>query len=201
MKYLFKYLGLGVILMFSFYYTEKMSRIVINNSSLVSLINENSKDYNVNPVSALIEDEYIIPGLNGYSVNVLKSYNNMRYLDTFNSYYLEYDKIKPNISLENNKDKIIKKGNPSKKGISLIVKDNQDIISYAKEKEIKITRLVDHHTYDVNFNFEQINNDYEEYSKVEVMLNNSNKNKNICYISDNIIDLCRKNKKYLVEST
>ncbi len=201
MKYLFKYLGLGVILMFSFYYTEKMSRVVINNSSLVSLINENSKDYNVNPVSALIEDEYIIPGLNGYSVNVLKSYNNMRYLDTFNSYYLEYDKIKPNISLENNKDKIIKKGNPSKKGISLIVKDNQDVISYAKEKEIKITRLVDHHTYDINFNFEQINNDYEEYSKVEVMLNNSNKNKNICYINDNIIDICRKNKKYLVEST
>ena len=114
-----------------------MSRVVINNSSLVSLINENSKDYNVSPVSALIEDEYIIPGLNGYSVNVLKSYNNMRYLDTFNSYYLEYDKIKPNISLENNKDKIIKKGNSSKKGISLIIKDNQDIISYAKEKEIK----------------------------------------------------------------
>lgn len=178
-----------------------MSRVVINNSSLVSLINENSKDYNVSPVSALIEDEYIIPGLNGYSVNVLKSYNNMRYLDTFNSYYLEYDKIKPNISLENNKDKIIKKGNSSKKGISLIIKDNQDIISYAKEKEIKITRLVDHHTYDINFNFEQINNDYEEYSKVEVMLNNSNKNKNICYINDNILDLCRKNKKYLVTSS
>ena len=71
-------------------------------------------------VSAIIEDDYIIPGLNGYAVNVLKSYNNMRYLDTFNSYYLEYDKITPEISLENNKDKIIKFGNPSKNNIALV---------------------------------------------------------------------------------
>ncbi len=201
MKYLFKTLGIMIILMLGFYYTNQMSKLVINKSSLVELINENSKNYNIDPVSAIIEDDYIIPGLNGYSVNVLKSYNNMRYLDTFNSYYLEYDKVIPNISLENNKDKIIKYGNKSKKSVAIIVKDNLEIINYAKEKQIKINRLIDYNTYDINATYEQINNDYEEYKKVELMLNNGNKNKNICYINNNLIDICKKNNKYLVTSS
>ena len=201
MKYLFKMLGIMIILMLGFYYTNQMSKLVINKSSLVELINENSKNYNIDPVSAIIEDDYIIPGLNGYSVNVLKSYNNMRYLDTFNSYYLEYDKVIPNISLENNKDKIIKYGNKSKKSVAIIVKNNLEIINYAKEKQIKINRLIDYNTYDINATYEQINNDYEEYKKVELMLNNGNKNKNICYINNNLIDICKKNNKYLVTSS
>ena len=201
MKYLFKTLGIMIILMLGFYYTNQMSKLVINKSSLVELINENSKNYNIDPVSAIIEDDYIIPGLNGYSVNVLKSYNNMRYLDTLNSYYLEYDKVIPNISLENNKDKIIKYGNKSKKSVAIIVKDNLEIINYAKEKQIKINRLIDYNTYDINATYEQINNDYEEYKKVELMLNNGNKNKNICYINNNLIDICKKNNKYLVTSS
>lgn len=201
MKNLFKYIGLGAVLLFSFYYTEKMSNVVINNSSLFTEINKNSSEYNITPVSAIIEDDYIIPGLNGYSVNVLKSYNNMRFLDTFNSYYLEYDKVSPNISLENNKDKIIKYGNKSKKGVSLIVKDNIDIIDYSNMKNIKITRLVDYNTYDKKFKFEQINNDHEDYKKTETLLNNANINKNICVINNNIIDICKSSNKYLVESS
>ena len=201
MKNLFKYMGIALVLLVSFYYTEKMSKIVVNNSSLVKEINKNIKEYNVASVSAIIEDEYIIPGLNGYAVNVLKSYNNMRYLDTFNSYYLEYDKITPDISLENNKDKIIKFGNPSKNNIALVIQDNQNIINYASSMDIKITRLVDSKTFDKNSIYEQINNDYENYSKVEAMLDNNNVNKNICFVSKNIKDVCLKNKKYLVEAS
>lgn len=201
MKNLFKYIGLTAVLLFSFYYTEKMSKMVINNSSLVMEINENVDDYNVSSVSAIIDNDYIIPGLNGYSVNVLKSYDNMRFLDTFNSYYLEYDTITPNISLENNKDKIIKYGNRSKNAVSIVVKNNIDILNYSKEKNIKLTRLIDSSTYDKNTYYEQINNEYTEYKKVETMLNNANINKNICLVNDNIVDICRENKKYLVESS
>jgi len=201
MKNLFKYIGLTAVFLFSFYYTEKMSNIVINNSSLVTEINEFSDDYKVEAVSAIIDDDYIIPGLNGYSVNVLESYDNMRHLDAFNSYYLAYDKIIPNVSLENNKDKIIKYGNKNKNAVAIIIKDNIDIINYSKEKNIKITRIVDTDTYDKNAYYEQINNDIDEYKKVEAMLNNSNINRNICLINNNIIDICRDNKKYLVEAS
>ena len=201
MKNLFKYIGLTAVLLFSFYYTEKMSSIVINNSSLVSEINNNSKDYNVEAVSAIIEDEYIIPGLNGKAVNVLESYKNMKHLDIFNAYYLEYDEINPNVSLENNKDKIIKYGNKLKNAVSIVVKNNIDVINYAKEKNVMITRLIDSDTFDKNNLYEQINDDYEKYKKVESMLNNNNINKNICFININIIDICKENKKYLVESS
>ena len=201
MKNLFKYIGLVSLLLFSFYYTEKMSNIVVNNSSLVSQINDNIDKYNIKAVSAIIDNDYIIPGLNGYSVNVLKSYNNMRYLDTFNSYYLEYDKVMPNISLENNKDKIIKYGNKNKKSVAIIVKNNFEIIEYANKNNINITRLVEYTTYDSKAKYEQINDDYIKYKQVERLLNNTNSNKNICYVTNNIIDICKDNKKYLVESS
>ena len=201
MKNLFKYIGLTAVLLFSFYYTEKMSNIVINNSSLVMEITDNSDDYNINAVSAVIEDDYIIPGLNGYSVNVLKSYDNMRFLDTFNAYYLAYDIISPDISLENNKDKIIKYGNRNKNAIAFIIKDNQSILDYAKNKNIKISRLINYNTFVKDSFYEQINNDIEQYKKVETMLNNANVNKNICYINNGILDICKKNNKYLVDSS
>lgn len=201
MKNLFKYIGLTAILLFSFYYTEKMSKVVINNSSLVTEINNNSNKYNIKSVSAVIEDEYIIPGLNGYTVNVLKSYDNMRFLNTFNSYYLEYDTITPEVSLENNKDKIIKYGNKNKSAVAILVEDNQNIINYSKEKNIKITRLVNSNTYDKLAYYEQINNDSIEFKKVETMLNKNNQNKNICIINNNIIDICKENNKYLVQIT
>jgi len=199
MKNLFKYIGITAVLLFSFYYTEKMSNIVINNSSLVMEINENSDEYDVEAVSAIIDDEYIIPGLNGYAVNVLKSYDNMRFLDTFNSYYLAYDIVNPDISLENNKDKIIKFGNREKNAVSIILDNNMDVINYSLEKNINITRLVSIDNYDKNVSYEQINNDSREYKKVENMLNNANVNKNICIINNAILNICKKNKKYLVE--
>lgn len=201
MKKLFKYIGLSSILLFAFYYTEKMSAIVTNNSKLVMEINDNSNNYNIKAVSAEINNEYIIPGLNGYTVNVLKSYDNMRYLDTFNSYYLEYDIVKPSISLDNNKEKIIKYGNSSKKMVSIIINNNKEILEYVKSNKINITRIVDIDTFIADASYEQINGDYNNYKKLESLLNKYNINKNICYINNSIKDTCINNKKYLVEAS
>jgi len=201
MKNLFKYIGISSVLLFSFYYTEKMSNIVITNSSLVMEINDNISDFNILPVSAEIDGEYITPGINGSSVNVLKSYNNMKSLDTFNSYYLIYDKVIPDISIENNKNKIIKNGNINKNSVAIIVSDNKEIIEYSKEKNINITRLINYNTYNKNVYYEQINDDIARYDDVEKLLNNNNINKNICFINTNNIDICRKKEKYLIEAT
>ena len=201
MKKLFKYMGISMILLISFYYTEKMSNIVMNNDKLVKEIRDSSSDYEISPVSAIIDDLYIIPGLNGYAVNVLKSYDNMRFLNTFNSYYLKYDIIKPSISIDNNKDKIIKYGNPKKNSVSIILKDNLEIIDYALEKKVKITRIVTNKTFNKNAPYEQINGDYENFKLLEKALDNININKNICYINDIYIDICKNNNKYLVDSS
>ncbi len=199
MKNLFKYIGLLSLLLFSFYYTEKISNIVINNNSLVNLVKEKSVSYNIEAVSAIIDDDYIIPGLNGKSVNILKSYNNMKFLDVFNSYYLVYDNIFPKISLENNKDKIIKYGNAIKNSVAIIVYNNKSVIDYSISKNISITRLVTKDTFSKDNSYEQINYDSVNFAKLDTMLNNSNKNTNICIINKELKDLCLNKNKYLVE--
>ena len=200
MKNLFKYIGITSVLLFSFYYTEKMSNVVINNSSLVMEINKNIKNYNILPVSAEINGDYITPGINGSSVNVLKSYNKMKPLDNFNSYYLVYDKVVPDVSIENNKSKIIKNGNIKKNSVAIILSNNKEILDYSEEKNINITRLINYDTYNKNAYYEQINNDNNRYNDVEKLLNNNNINKNICFIINNR-DMCVDKEKYLVEST
>lgn len=199
MKNLFKYIGLISILLFSFYYTEKIGNMVMNNNSLVLEINNKTDEYNIEPVSAVIDDEYIVPGLNGYNVNVLKSYNNMKFLDAFNAYYLVYDKVTPDVSLENNKNKIIKYGNADKKSVAIILNNNEEILAYSKEKKINITRLITSDNVDRNSTYEQINNDYEDYSNLDTTLKNINKNTNICVINQSILSICQSKNKYLVE--
>ena len=198
MKNLFKYIGLFSIILFGFYYTEKMNNIVLNNNKLMIEINNNIDDYNKEAKNAFIEGKYIIPGLNGYAVNVLKSYNKMKYLDTFNSYYLEYDIVKPSISIDNNKDKIIKYGNSDKNSVSILIKANHNILDYLENKKIKVTRLINKDTFISNANYEQINNDINNYERVEKLLNRYKLNKNICYIKNNQ-DNCKN--KYLFEES
>jgi len=201
MKNLFKYIGIISVLLFSFYYTEKMSNVVINNSSLVMQINNSVDKYNTLPVNAIVDNNYIIPGINGSNVNVIKSYNKMKSLEVFNETYLVYDKVVPKVSLENNKDKIIKNGNRMKNSVSILVENNVDVIEYSKNKNIQITRLIDYDSYDKYAKYEQINNDFNNYKKVEKLLNNNNLNKNICIINSSNLDFCKENKKYLVDKT
>ena len=201
MKKLFKYIGFSFLLIFSFYYTEKFSGIIINNSELMYEINDNKDKYDIMPVNAIINDNYITPGLNGYSVNTLKSYDKMRHLNTFNSYYLEYDLIKPVNTIDNNKDKIIRNGNGKKNKVSIIIKNNNDIIEYIINKNIKISRLVNISTISKENKYEQINNDFNNYKKTEILLNKYNINNNICYIKNDIDNICKKENKYLIEET
>ena len=201
MNNLFKYIGLTTILLFGFYYTEKMSNMVIFNSELVSKIVEEEKNYEYTAIDAIIDGDYIIPGLNGNNINVIKSYNNMKAIEVFNSHYLVYDLVIPSISLENNKDKIIKNGNVMKNAVAIIVEDNEDVINYATKNNIKVSRLINIDTYNKFANYEQINHDFTNFSDMELLLNKHNQNKDICYITGNNKDLCLKEDKYLVEAT
>lgn len=198
MKNIFKCIGISVILIFSFFYTEKINDILILNSELFNEIENNSDKYNAKYVNAQIEDDYIIPGLNGLEVDVFSSYYNMKDLEVFNASFLLYNEISPVISIDNNKDKIIIKGNELKNMVAIIVKDNKTIIDYSYSRGIKISRLVTLETFDEDYNYEQINNEVENFKKLERRLNKKN-NSNICIINDLNIKLCQDNKKYLVK--
>lgn len=186
---------------FSFYYTEKAAEIVLNKNPLMVTINEEAKNYNVEFVNAQIKDNYIVPGLNGLMVNTKESFYKMQESDIFNKYFLVYNQVKPDISLEDNKDKIINKGNSKLKKVSLVLESDGKIGEYLKNKQIKADLLVALDTYKPKGFFENINNDFSNFKSLENTLNLNKENKNICVVNNSNLEICKKNKKYLVEPT
>ncbi len=187
-------------MVFSFYYTDKIALLVQSKNPIMIEIENIKKDNYEKSVNAIIEDDYIIPGKNGLTINSSKSFSLMKSFGAFNSYYLVYDQIIPKISLEDNKDKIIKTGNYIDQKMSIVIEYNQNTIKYFDDNNIKADILVDVDTYDVQTKLEKINNDFSNYNKVNSYLKSASNN--ICFLENkNNLQFCRSKKKYLVEPT
>lgn len=201
MKNTYKYIGILVIMVFSFYYTEKIALMVQNNNPIMKQINEIKQDSQVSSVNAIIDGDKIIPGKNGLTVNSSKSYGVMKSFGTFNSYYLVYDQVKPKVSLENNKDKIIYKGNNSNKNVSFILQYDEKIINYLKSLNIKFDLLITKQEYKVLDGIEYINNDFDNYMQMDAILNKRKINNNLCYVENEYHKKeCIKKNKYLINT-
>lgn len=196
-KKYFKYLGLFGLCMLSFYYTEKVALYVKNKNPIMKTLKEIQETKYVNYInSTIIDDIYIIPGLNGKEINLDKSFSNMHEINTYNEEYLVFNDIKPKISLEDNKDKIIIKGNKEKQSISLIFENYNSLSKYLLSKGLKVNILLSDKNYDNNY--ELINNSNNTmYYEIEDYLNKNKLNKNLCYIKgdNNIPNNCKN--KYL----
>ena len=138
MRRIFEWVGGFALIAFSFYFTDRVSLMVANKSELMQSIKAVSATYKTTPVDAIIDNESnsIIPGKYGKIVNDQESYLNMHDFGTFNENYLIFDFVKPKTSLDDNKDKYIKGGNPSNRNISLIVKNNDEVIKYLDTSNI-----------------------------------------------------------------
>lgn len=201
MRKYYQYFGLALIMVFSFYYTEKIALIVLNKNPLMQQINNEKANYEEEFVNATIVGDYIIPGINGLLVNARESFYNMQELNVFNEYYLVFKQIKPDVSVIDNKDKIINRGNYKLKQISIILSKESDISEYFKNNLYKASLLVNNDTYNANNYFEVINNEFEGFKSLENNLNLNKENKHICVINEKNYDICLKNKNFLVEPT
>lgn len=196
----FRNIGILAIAAFSFIYTEKIANLTLENSEIYQKIKNEEQNYNVSFVNAEINDQYITPGLNGKVVNIKNSFYNMKDLNAFNSYYLIFDTSYPEVTLENNKDKIVNKGNRFKKSVSFIIEYNKEIIDYFKENDLEASILVNVNTFNKNEKLEQINNEVEKYKELESLINKYSNNTHICYVTSKNEDICRKNQKFLVKT-
>ncbi len=185
---------------FSFFYVRQIANYGIDKNALYKEINDYSTKMAMEKVDAKVNGEYIIPGLNGKNINIKKSYYNMRSSNNFDTSLLVYDDIKPVISIDNNKDKIINKGNSLKNQISFIV-NNKTIQEYMLINRIKGDILVTYDELNKESFFEQINNDINKYNKVDKFLKSNNLNNNLCFYNTMIETLCRVHNKYLIEYT
>ena len=110
MKKLFESLGVITLICLSFLYTEKTVEVVKEYDEIMIEIKKQNKNFKVNAIDAIIDNNTIIPGLKGKKINEDKSYSKMKRYGKFNSNLLEYEDILPTISIKNNLDKYVISG-------------------------------------------------------------------------------------------
>lgn len=203
MKKYKKYILFSLLVLLSFYTTNKTANLVRNQDPILKEIRNISLEKKEDFVNAVIEDDYIIPGMYGSIIDELKSLAKMKEQDVFNNLYLVSQPIKPNISLSDNLDKIIIKGNSKKQQVSFVIDENSSkkIKDYLVKNSIKASLLITKDNFSKDSYFEQINNDFKNYKELDKTLKKNKINTNICVLDNNNSNLkfCKSKKKYLVK--
>lgn len=199
-KDLIKYLSILVLISFSFFYTDKISKMIIFKSPLMQAIENKKENYKIESSNAIINGDYIIPGLNGREVALLDSYYQMKSDKTFNETLLVFNEVAPKESINNHKALIINKANSYKRKVSIIIESNSDVISYCEKNNIKANVLANMKSFNNSSTLEPINYD-DDYETFEKFLKNLDKNNNLCYVNSYNKDMCAKYNKFLIENT
>lgn len=203
MKKYGKYILFSILVLLSFYTTNKTANLVRNQDPILKEIRNISLEKKEDFVNAVIEDDYIIPGMYGSIIDELKSLAKMKEQDVFNNLYLVSQPIKPNISLSDNLDKIIIKGNSKKQQVSFVIDENSSkkIKDYLVKNNIKASLLITKDNFSKDSYFEQINNDFKNYKELDKTLKKNKINTNICVLDNNNSNLkfCKSKKKYSVK--
>ena len=219
------YLGVLVLACFSFYYTDKAVDIVKRNDPIMKSILSSSNNYYVDPVSAIVNGDELITGLNGKQVNVEESYQNMKKLDEYNESMLVFDEVIPDISITSSFDKYIVGGNTSKNQVALVFKVNdsyyvETVNNILLDKDVLATFFMDGIVVESNMEsvLELVSNGYEienlgydgaytmeRFGWTNNMISSlTNKDTKFCYTdykSSDILDLCSDYKMHTVKPT
>jgi len=202
MKRFFEYIGLVAIILVSFYYTNRLALLIQNQNPIMRSIKEVATKEKNQYVNAQIQGDNIIPGLNGFEVNIERSFIKMRRSGIFSQHNLVWSETKPSISLAENKEKIIIKGNRNKNAVAFIIGNNEDVKSYFTSNNIPASLISYTDSYQ-NENLELLNGEENknEFNNMESILNKDKKNVHICLVNNQNKDICLRNKKYLVKES
>jgi len=190
-----------ILMFFSFYLSEQITTLAINKNPIMISINKNSDDLTVMGIDAQIKDNTIIPGIAGKIVDKEASFFKMKEFGTFNETFLVYKNIKPNISVEDNKDKIIVQGNDTLRQISIIIDDVDTLINYFEKENIEVSILSNLNTNFNNKEYLNAEKSKNNFNDLESILKKHNLNKKICIINKSNIELCKEKKYYLIDPT
>ena len=155
-----------ILFIFSFLYLKNGVYLVRENDNLMKEIKEKQDLYNKKPVNAIITKHAMIPGVSGKKVNIEKSYNKMKSINSFKEGLIVYDIIKPNKSIRNIYNKVIVSGNPNINNVSIILeKDNK--YCYTETLNIEKNCLINNKN---TIHVEKINNNH--LTKVKELVKN-----------------------------
>jgi hypothetical protein len=182
----------------SFYYTEQIALYVKSKNPIMQEIESNKQDLYVDSTNSILIDElYIIPGINGKEVNVNSSFNTMKKLNVYNESQIVYDQIEPRISLKDNKERIIIRGNSKKRKVSLIFEKESKLTEYLITKEYKINILINKEQYSTKYEMINYSTNKTTYNNIDLYLTKNSLNKNLCYITNK--SLCKD--KYIFQES
>lgn len=207
----------SILMLFSFYYTAKVSNILKMNDELMKQIMEVKDNYIVTPINAEINDNNIIPGMVGKEIDIDKTYSNMKRLGDFDKSLIVYKNVDPIITITNNYDKYVISGNKIKNNVAFIfrLKDMtllNNILDILHDNNTKALFVIDSTIIfnDIESIVRIINDKHlvspsydEDYVMSFDMLNSiDNSLKYYCVtVTDNqdVLDICNKNKFYTIK--
>lgn len=220
-----KYLGVIVLVLFSFYYTDRAVEIIRRNDPIMKEILSNQNKYKIESVNAIIDGDTIIPGINGVEVDAKKSYLRMKKINGYYESMLMFSEVVPSESVLERYDKFIVQGNPNKSDVALLLKANsitnlEKAYNIFLEKEVLATVFLDGEVVENNMDlmysmakdgFELENYGYSsEYSNEmfgwtnNMLYSLTNLEPKFCYSEYNnydILQLCAQNKMHTVKPT
>ena len=208
-----------ILLLFSFFYTNKSISIIRNQDPLMKEIIKNKNKFEIKSVNAIVKENTIIPGKQGKEVDLEKTYTKMKQYGTYNEALTVLKETKPTISIEDNYDKLITSGNKENKNISLIFKVEKDtninkLLSILNYHNIQVTFFIDG-LYIENNNINNLSNHQIELlsynntideitftSALSYLSYKTNKSPKYCLEeNNNIINLCKKLKLHTISPT
>lgn len=216
-------IGICLLTVFSFYYTNKLIEFSKSKDPIMIEIMKNKDDYNKLSIDALINNNYITPGSEGLEVDVDKSYTKMKKLGKYNDNLYVYDVVKPTISIKDNYNKFVINGNTTKKEVSLVfkaedLKNIENINKILFNNNVSATFFIDGNIKDDDINILKIldeSNNYfgnlgynKKYSIKTIKYTNAlldridDDNHNYCYAEKddiNVLKTCSEVKMYTIK--
>lgn len=110
-----------LLVLFSFYYTEKAIILLESNDPIMKEIKDKGKSREEDAINAKVEGDYLIPGYNGLVIDLETSFNKMKGYGSYNEALLVFEEVEPTISIDDYYDKYISSGNGISTNIALVL--------------------------------------------------------------------------------
>ena len=149
MKNILKSIGLLALIVFSFFYTDKVMNVVNNQDEIMIKLKSIEDNYKIEAIDATISDDTIVPGINGRVLDVEKTYKYLKQVGVVDESLFKYKVVSPKVSLSNNIDKYITKANPKKDSVAILITLNSKtnlnkVLSVANSKKAKINFFIEY---------------------------------------------------------
>lgn len=136
------------LILLSFFYTQKTIEMLRNSDPIMKQIKSKEESFKIDAVNAKIENNTIIPGINGSKINLDDSFSKMKKYGNYNESLMVFEEVSPTVSIDNTYDKFIISGNEEKKEVVLIFKvfrddEVDDILNVLEEHKVNGTFFVD----------------------------------------------------------